>query len=815
MKGFKKYNIVLTIFVLLSALAAGSLYIIDAKEYQLYIVGLVALFSLLLGLLISNLSLYKQIRESAYQKQKLQLWNSISYRVKNAGETSFNEMPLGIILFNDDFVIEWANNYAKKIFSSELVERNFINLDKDFAEKINRRIPEFNISIYEKVYHCEHMLRDHVIYLNDITNETNVINKYKERTMALGILNLDNLDLSMSSIDAQEKALQMSHLIGILTSWCEEYNISIKGYTDERYMLIMDYKTLNKVMEKEFNVLANVKNYCDKEGLRITASIGVVCDDKSATELMKDAETQLDLALSRGGNQAIVRRDGETLFFGAKSEAMESRTPSYIRVKTAEVVDLINKYNNVYIMAHKYMDADAFGSCLAASKLVEVAGKKAKIIFDEEYIDATVKEIYGSIKSTYASCLENLIESEEAVKKIKEKDLLILVDCQYQKLLMSEKLYKKAKHIAIIDHHRRNPDAISDYESLYTLPSASSAVELIVEMLEFVEQDKYEITQDEAMWMIMGVVVDTNNFMFHTTYRTFNVLSRLQKFGADMSKAQKYLRENSEEYMKKIQFLNKLEITKDGYGIITCDDGIYERAFIAKIADNAISVASVKAAFCIGRYEKNAINVSARSLDEENVQVIMEKMGGGGHFGVAAAQFKDVTIDEVKQRLITILDANRTIEIATKKVILMKDVNGKGKVNDIIELPVENANFLIRNDQAVEATRENVKKYEIDRINAIEAQEKELKEKQELKERIERTSISIAAKVDSDGKLLKPVSMRKVIEEYNQENGIDLDYHKVVSEISINALGTYKIRIQLHNEVEATITVYVIEEAYK
>ncbi len=815
MKGFKKYNIVLATFILLGIMTAIFLYLVDMTKYKYYFLGLVGFICLLSGLLISNLSFYKQIRESAYQKQKLQLWNSISYRVKNAGETSFNEMPLGIILFNDDFVIEWANNYAKKAFASELVERNFSSLNKEFADKLSKRTSQFDITIYERVYHCEHMLRDHVIYLNDITNETNVINKYKERTMALGILNLDNLDLSMTTIDAQEKALQMSHLIGILTSWCEEYNISIKGYTDERYMLIMDYKTLNKVMEKEFNVLMNVKNYCDKEGLRITASIGVVCDDKSATELMKDAEAQLELALSRGGNQAIVRRDGETLFFGAKSEAMESRTPSYIRVKTAEVVDLINKYNNVYIMAHKYMDADAFGSCLAASKLVQSCGKKAKIVFDEEYIDATVKEIYNSIKMTYANCLEDLMESDEVAKRIKEKDLLILVDCQYQKLLMSDKVYRKAKHVTVIDHHRRNPDAIADYESLYTLPSASSAVELIVEMLEFVDSDKYEITPDEAMWMTMGIVVDTNNFMFHTTYRTFNALAKLQRFGADMGKTQKYLRENAEEYMKKIEFLNGLEITKDGFGIITCDDDIYERSFIAKVADSAISVSSVRAAFCIGRYEKNGVNISARSLNEENVQVIMEKMGGGGHFGVAAAQFKDVTIEEVKQKLLEVLETSKTVLTPQKKVILMKDVNGKGKVNDIIDLPLETANFLIRNDQAVEATRENVKKYEIDRINAIEAEDKELKEKQELKERIEKTRLEIACKVDTLGRIKKPVSIKKVIEAFNQENNTNLDYRKVVSEFTIDALGTYDIRIQLHNEVEATITVFVVEDLNK
>ena len=153
MKGFKKYNVLLLIIILFSALTAVFLYLMDKSQYKYYIVGIIAFGSLLTGLLISNLSLYKQIRESAYQKQKLQLWNSISYRVKNAGETSFNEMPLGIILFNDEFVIEWANNYAKKIFSSELVERNFSNLDKDFADKVSKRISQFNITIYEKVYH--------------------------------------------------------------------------------------------------------------------------------------------------------------------------------------------------------------------------------------------------------------------------------------------------------------------------------------------------------------------------------------------------------------------------------------------------------------------------------------------------------------------------------------------------------------------------------------------------------------------------------------------------------------------------------------
>lgn len=769
------------------------------------------LFGVLLALNIFLIMFKNVVKKSEFLEKKVEMWNSISYRVKKAGETSFNKMPLGIIVFNDQFIIEWANNYAKQIFSSELVERRFENLNPDIAKNLLRHLPEFSVSIYERVYHCTHLLRDHVIYLSDITNETNVINKYKQRTLAMGILNLDNLDLTMSTLDAQTKALQMSRLISILTNWSEEHNVCLKGYSEERYMLIMDYQTLEIIMKENFKVIDSVKDYCEKEGLRITVSIGIVCDDMSASDLLDQASEELDLALSRGGNQAIVKKDNEILYFGAKGEAFESRTPAYIRIKTEEFQDLISKYSKVYIMSHRYMDADAFGACLAASKIATSVNVQNRIVFDVDYVDATVKEISDTIKSTYPNINDLLVTPGEAYRNLGDDVLLILVDCQYQKLLIDEKVYKKAKNVAIVDHHRRNTEAINNYNFIYSQPSASSSVELLVEMLEFIDNAKYDISPIEATWMIMGILVDTNNFMFHTTHRTFNVLSMLQSYGAEMAKVQRYLRENVNEYTKKVEFLNNLEVV-NGYGIVTCDEEIYERSFIAKVADNVITVSNIKAAFCIGKFSKNAVNISARSLDEENVQVIMEKLGGGGHYTIAATQMYNTTIEEAKQRLLEVLNSDAKEGDNTMKVILVRDVKGKGKTNDILNVPMGHANYLIRNGDAIEASPANIRQLEANALREKELAQKQLEDMQALKVKVNSMVVKVAVKVGASGKLFGSVSTKEVVEKFKEQNGIELDKRKIMLDTPIDALGTYKIPIQLHKDVTATITLYVIEE---
>ena len=814
MKKYKRLNYIALVLLIISVIIA---IISNAKGWKLYY-SLPPIISsgLLSGYLIASLIYYRSVKNSDFQKKRLQLWNSISYRVKNAGETTFNEMPVGIILFNDDFIIEWANNYAKKIFQSELVQRKFENLNADFAELISERNPKFEITIYDRNYSCEHVLRDHTIYMTDITDKTQTIKRYMERILTLGILNLDNLDLSTSMIDAQEKSLQMSNIIGILTEWAKDCNLCIKGYSDERYLLIMDSKTLDRVIKDGFSILGRIKNYCEKAGFRITASIGIVSDDKNAVQLMEEAEDLLNLALSRGGNQAVVKRDGETKYFGARSEAFESRTPPFIRVKTEELIALFKTHKNIYIQSHKDMDADAFGACLVASKIARACDCVPYIVFSEKSIDATVRQIYLNMKETYSRVLNDFVEIDSAIKKIKEDDLVLFVDCQYQNLLMNDKLYKKAKNIAIIDHHRRSEKAMSKYDYIYSQPSSSSSVELLVEMLDFIEEEKIDISPEEATWMITGVLVDTNNFMFHTTYRTFDVLSKLQTYGAEMGKAQRFLREDFDKYKKKMEILNNLERINDSYGIVTCEeDQIYDRSFIAQLADKIITIDKLKASFCIGRDAENEINISARSLDEENVQVIMEKLGGGGHFTTAAAQFTDTTIAEVKEKLINVLQENQVEGEETMKVILNIDIKGKGKVDDTVDLPMGRANYLIRNGQAVEATDKNIQERKSRKIKEAMEHEKLLKEKQQLKEQIDTMTVKVPVKVGANGKLFGSVSTKEVCEKFKEQNGIELDKRKINYTDIINALGTYKLPYEVYNDIIATITLYVVEGSSK
>src|SRR5690554_5958605 len=225
-------------------------------------------------------------------------------------------------------------------------------------------------------------------------------------------------------------------------------------------------------------------------------------------------------------------------------------------------------------------------------------------------------------------------------------------------------------------------------------------------MFQFLDSE-IEMTSIEATWMLMGVIVDTNNLMYRVSYRTFNVLSLLQKYGAETAKVQRFLRENFDEYVKRMSILNNLEIVEGKYGIALCNDDIHPRAFLAKIADNVISVNNIKAAFCIGRISEDEIGISARSLDEVNVQLIMEQLGGGGHFNNAATQIKDSTIPEARLALLEKLKKIEDGGLSTMKIILTKDVKGKGKAGEIIDIPSGHTNFLVRSSQAVLATIDN------------------------------------------------------------------------------------------------------------
>ncbi len=753
----------------------------------------------------------RNIKRLRWLENRLKLWNLISYRVKKAGEYAFNHLPIGIIIYNEEKVIEWANAYAKEIFMSPLVDRKIEIINPELFDKINGE-ENFEMTIYGRHYRCNVISDHNILYFLDQTDLKDLQQKYGRSLLAVGFLNLDNLDTALTALDAQERAMQMSNLIGLLSDWSNKHDIYLRGLSEARYLLFMTFAQLRELMDDKFSVLDDIQNYCQKEDLRITASLGIACKDDGITRLVELAEEQLELALNRGGNQGVVLIDNQIHYFGAKTTSLETRSPIFVRVKAEMLADMIKHSRDVLIMSHKDMDADAFGSCLAIHKIVAALKKESKIVFDESSVDETIRAIHNIIQKEHINILDYFVAPRKAVDNITNDTLLVIVDCQYQTLLTSEKLYKSANKIAIIDHHRRNNNAISNYDYLYSQSSASSTVELVAEMFQYISNE-IEISEIEATWMLMGILVDTNNLMYRTSYRTFNVLAVLQKFGAEIPRAQRYLRENFGEYVKRMSILNNLEIVDGKYAIAACSaDEIYSRAFLAKIADNIISVHDIKASFCIGRIDENEIGISARSLNEVNVQVIMEQLNGGGHFNNAATQIKDVTVEQAKEMLIDKLSRLEDGGMTTMKIILTKDVKGKGKAGDIIDIPAGHANFLIRTDQAVLATVDNIKQLEKKKREEKEAMEKHLNEMRELKSVIESKPVHIHVRVGKEGKLFGSVSTKQIADEFKAQHDLILDKRKMLPDKIINSLGTYEIPIQLHKEVTALMTIHVVEK---
>ena len=820
MKKVRVIDIIAIVIAVLCIIAIGLSFVLPLNTYVIYGASFLLGASIIIVIYIHYIDKLKN--KIDWQAQRIKLGNSISYRVKVAGEKSFNEMPLGIVIYNSgDYHIEWANPYAKNIFQSQLIERHFENFD-DRLGKLIRTEDNFNIDIYGKEYSVEIIRSDNIVFFTDKTDFKELEKKYENRTQAAGIINLDNYDQALSGMDAQRANEVNGDIIGIIKTWSAKYGIYNRGYSDKQYLIIMDREQLERVKIDEFDIIDEINEYCNKENLRITVSIGISCLDKGIIEIMTKAEEMLNMAFNRGGNQAVLFMDGRSTYYGGKVAGVNIYEPVGVRLRFEELRDEILNSDKVIVMAHKDTDADAFASSLAFVKLARAYKKESYMVFSEKSADDTVKAVYNDICLEHINLTDLFITPSKAISLITKDTLLILSDVQYADLLIDsrvlDKVRNKTKKVAIIDHHRSTDRAIKEHCYFYNNTASSSSVEIIMEMLDFVDENvEVEISNYEAIVMLLGILVDTTNLMYRTSEQTFIVIAKLQRLGADMSYAQKYLREKFENYSRKVQILSNVDRYRNKYGIAIYD-GIepVQRQFLAKIADSLIQVDTFMAGFCIGRIPNDEIGISARSLGEENVQVIMEILGGGGHFNNAAVQLKETTIEETVKELKSILDdidEGKDKEIV--KVILTQDVKGKGKRNDIIEINNGYANHLIRTNAAVIASPDNInelkRQNEIDKKQAAEYLEK----MKALKEEIEKDSITIKVQVGREGKMFGGVSTKIIIDELKNQKNVEYDKKKMqmdLKEKEIDKLGTYEINIKLHKEVTAKLTIKVVEK---
>jgi cyclic-di-AMP phosphodiesterase len=583
--------------------------------------------------------------------------STLSYRVKRVGEEALMEMPIGIMLINDEYYIEWTNPFLATCLNEDtLVGRSLYDVADTLVPLIKQEVESEIISLNKKKYRVILKLEEKLLYFFDVTEQKEIEKQYEDERTNLAIIFLDNYDEVTQGMDDQTRSSLNSLVTSILNKWAKEYGLFLKRISSERFIAVMNEEILQLLEKEKFGILDDVRETTSKQNVPLTLSIGVGTGVTSLPELGTLAQSSLDLALGRGGDQvAIKQTNGKVKFYGGKTNPMEKRTRVRARVISHALKELILESDKVIVMGHKLPDMDAIGAAIGVRKVAEMNQREGYVVVNYNEIDTSVKRLMNELKGN-PDLHSRFITSEEALEMATEDTLLVVVDTHKPSLVIDERLLNKIDKVIVIDHHRRSEDFIKSPLLVYMEPYASSTAELVTELLEY--QPKHEkISMLEATSLLAGIIVDTKSFTLRTGSRTFDAASYLRAQGADTVLVQKFLKEDVETYIKRAKLIESVEFHYEGVAIAQgADDIIYDPVLIAQAADTLLTMDEVVSSFVISKRDPETIGISARSLGEVNVQIIMENLNGGGHLTNAATQLKNISIEEAAEQLKEALD---------------------------------------------------------------------------------------------------------------------------------------------------------------
>ncbi|MDZ7836177.1 MAG: DHH family phosphoesterase [Alkalibacterium sp.] len=581
---------------------------------------------------------------------------NLSYRIKRGQQEALIKMPMGIILLNEENLIEWINPYMQLQLPSDqqLLGEPIREVNIDLSDYFdNDKREEFDLIEWNnKIYKVSLQKDINALYLLDITEYATITEEYEKTRPVVGWLFLDNYDEITQGLDDRGVSGFDSLLTTYFSNWGKQHGIFYKRISDDRYFLLLDRKELERLENEKFNIIDSIRDRTSKRNLPLTISIGLAYGDDTFDKLADLAQSNLDLALGRGGDQAIVKAvDEEPRYYGGKTNPMEKRTRVRSRMISQAMQKLMNDSDAIYVMGHKNPDMDSVGSSLGIARIAMMLRKTVYVVIDEDEVSKDVDKLLQEIRK-HKQVSSNLISSSEAERMINANDLVVLVDHHKPVLSIAPNLLKRTKRNMVIDHHRRGEEFTENPLLVYIEPYASSTAELITELFEYVSTDGEPINRIEATAMLGGIVVDTNNFSLRTGSRTFDAASYLQSVGANSTMIQRLLKEDPESYLKRSRLIETLDYVIEGVAIANgADNEIYPSVTAAQTADTMLSMSGVEAAFVITRRSEETVGISARSLGKINVQAIMEKMGGGGHLSNAATQIDGQSISEIIEEL--------------------------------------------------------------------------------------------------------------------------------------------------------------------
>lgn len=629
-------------------------------SYYNYMIGLIASF-IYIGLIVYN------IRTNKTKKNKWKKFiENFSSKLDNATRNTLVDLPFPMLIIGKKGNILWYNqNFSQVLSDQDILDKNI----NDFIKELNIRqvlegkknsfryvkLQDSYFDVYtnivagneSKVSNKEKMI---LVYLYDVTDFYHMMTSVDENKETVMLIEVDNLDEVIKSTEEDKRPILIAEIEKSINSYSQSLNSMLKKYDSNKYVLSVQNKYIQNEMERKFDVLDNIREIDIGNKLTVTLSMGIGRGGKNPIENQKFAASAKDLALGRGGDQAVVKNGEKLSFYGGKTKEVEKRTKVRARVIAHALLDLINESSTVLIMGHINMDIDCLGAAVGIYSTVNSLNKQCNIVLDE--VNNSIKTIMEKLENE-KDYKNAFISTIDAMDKLDEDTLLILVDVHSKGHVEDIRLVEKAKKIVIIDHHRKSSNFVEGALLSYIEPYASSTSEMVTEMIQYMS-DKPQLKVLEAEVLLAGICVDTKNFYFKTGVRTFEAASFLRKLGADTIDVKKLFSDDLDTYLKRYEIIKSAEVI-NGIAISICPPEVENIVLAAQAADELLNITGIHSSFVFVKIEDD-IHISGRSLGDINVQVILEALGGGGHMTMAGAKLKSNTIEEAVEKLKNAID---------------------------------------------------------------------------------------------------------------------------------------------------------------
>ena len=598
-----------------------------------------------------------------------------STQYKGIQNTLLKELTVPYAIILEDGHILWKNDRFSEIVDGreKFIQKVIPELNKGIFPKDDETRSELEITYKERDYQVElrrislegfseseRMLqipkeKEYFIalYMRDVTELNSYIRENEDQRLIAGLIYIDNYDEVMESVEEVRQSLLVALIDRKINKYINDVDGIVKKLENDKYFFVVKKESYRKFEADRFSLLEEVKQVNIGNARSATLSIGLGLNTATYALSYNYARMAIDLALARGGDQAVIKDCKGITYFGGKKEQTAKNTRVKARVKAEALREFIVAKDQVIVMGHKISDPDSFGACMGIYRAAVALEKKAHIVIND--VSTSIKPLYDEIAQSRVYGKDIFLTSGEALDYISDSAMVVVVDTNKPQMTECPELLKRSKTIAVLDHHRQSSTVIDNAVLSYIEPYSSSTCEMVAEVLQYIVDD-IKVPSIEADCLYAGIMIDTRNFMNRTGVRTFEAAAYLRRCGADITRVRKMFRDDMESYRAKAEAMRMAEVYREQYAIAECPSDIASPTVLAaQTANELLDINGIKASFVLTVYD-GRIFLSARSIDEVNVQIIAEKLGGGGHINSAGAQFEHTNVKEAIEALKVTID---------------------------------------------------------------------------------------------------------------------------------------------------------------